>query len=632
MASEVGPQTVRAVHNFKGTNNDELCFKKGDIITLTQTVEGGWWEGTLNGVTGWFPSNYVKEHKTDAFKPAKGNSEIEPVVQVPPQDMEMYRAVVFKDILDTELVHVNEMTEFWQNYLFPLKQSECLAEKDWVTLTGNWEEVFDTQKLLLGSLENIKELGPKDQKIGGAFMQVAPHLKKIHLIYCAQHANAVAVIEKNKEILNKFIEDQNSNSTVLVLTTGLSSPFRRLEKYPALLQELQRHTEESHIDRGDSQRAVFVYRDISSCCQNKRRQKEMELEVMTGNIRGWEGEDIHLLGDILHMGVVTVIMEDQNKKDRHFVLFPQTLVMLSVSSRLSAFIYKGKLPLSGVNITKIEGSEFGPHAFEITGNMIQRFLVCCHSKEDLETWMLFLRQQLRVGQSATLPIIPARTNITSSPSLQEAHCRNSTGNSSHVSQLQITLTPNSSSPHQPPLPPHVMDARLGQNSSNFSKHLPKKAWAMWSLRPHPPIRTCPPPAKKDEVVLRRAVSKKKDKVPDEKAYEDDMRVLQVIEAYCNSAKTRYTVNSALLDCPQMIIAEEKIFVEDIRGTVPGPQEKSLVDTVYALRDQVKELKEETTNLAKGLTEERKARKKLEELMKKHLGGIQREILSGILED
>lgn len=27
-------------------------------------VEGGWWEGTLNGKTGWFPNNYTKEIKS----------------------------------------------------------------------------------------------------------------------------------------------------------------------------------------------------------------------------------------------------------------------------------------------------------------------------------------------------------------------------------------------------------------------------------------------------------------------------------------------------------------------------------------------------------------------------------------
>lgn len=55
--------TVQAEYSFQGENNDELRFKKGDVITVTQREDGGWWEGTLNEVTGWFPSNYVKEFK-----------------------------------------------------------------------------------------------------------------------------------------------------------------------------------------------------------------------------------------------------------------------------------------------------------------------------------------------------------------------------------------------------------------------------------------------------------------------------------------------------------------------------------------------------------------------------------------
>lgn len=56
---------VRAKFNFQQTNEDELSFSKGDVIHVTRVEEGGWWEGTLNGKTGWFPSNYVREIKSN---------------------------------------------------------------------------------------------------------------------------------------------------------------------------------------------------------------------------------------------------------------------------------------------------------------------------------------------------------------------------------------------------------------------------------------------------------------------------------------------------------------------------------------------------------------------------------------
>ena len=64
--------------------------------------------------------------------------------------------------------------------------------------------------------------------------------------------------------LNEFMESQGAASPgLLVLTTGLSKPFRRLEKYAGMLQELERHVEENHPDRGDTQRSVSVYKDIA---------------------------------------------------------------------------------------------------------------------------------------------------------------------------------------------------------------------------------------------------------------------------------------------------------------------------------------------------------------------------------
>lgn len=79
---------------------------------------------------------------------------------------------------------------------------------------------------------------------------------------------------------------------------------------------------------------------MQSVCSATRRQKELELQVLTGQVRNWQGQELCTLGDILHMGSVAV---GPDHRDRYFVLFPQTLLILSVSQRMSAFIYEVNL-------------------------------------------------------------------------------------------------------------------------------------------------------------------------------------------------------------------------------------------------------------------------------------------------
>ena len=106
---------VQAQYPFKGSNNDELCFEKGDIITLTQREEGGWWEGTLGNTTGWFPSNYVKEY----IGPAVIAETIRPV-----EEIHASRLYVFKDLLESEKAHVAELKGMVENFLNPLEKSQ----------------------------------------------------------------------------------------------------------------------------------------------------------------------------------------------------------------------------------------------------------------------------------------------------------------------------------------------------------------------------------------------------------------------------------------------------------------------------------------------------------------------------
>ena len=54
----------KAVAEFDGSGTNQLSLKAGDIVSVREKSEAGWWEGETvrNGQphAGWFPGNYVK--------------------------------------------------------------------------------------------------------------------------------------------------------------------------------------------------------------------------------------------------------------------------------------------------------------------------------------------------------------------------------------------------------------------------------------------------------------------------------------------------------------------------------------------------------------------------------------------
>ena len=57
------PQTVmyvRALYDYEADDRTSLSFHEGDVIQVITQLESGWWDGVINGVRGWFPSNYCQ--------------------------------------------------------------------------------------------------------------------------------------------------------------------------------------------------------------------------------------------------------------------------------------------------------------------------------------------------------------------------------------------------------------------------------------------------------------------------------------------------------------------------------------------------------------------------------------------
>uniref|UniRef100_A0A672PKM7 Rho guanine nucleotide exchange factor 6-like n=1 Tax=Sinocyclocheilus grahami TaxID=75366 RepID=A0A672PKM7_SINGR len=512
-----GQLVVKARFNFKQNNEDELSFSKGELIHVTRQEEGGWWEGTLNGKTGWFPSNYVREvkpcEKPISPKAVKG-------LDVPQLTKNYYNVV--KDILS-------------------FQQGLCLA------------------------LE-----------------------------------------ECSNEDLDKFMESQGASAPgILTLTTSLSKPFMRLDKYPILLQELERHVEEAHPDYSDILKATVAFKYLVIQCQDLRKRKNLELQILSEPVRGWEGDNMKSLGQVVYMSQVHIQSSlNEEKEERYFMLFPNVVVMLSASPRMSGFIYQGRLPLTGTTVTKLpEDAETGHYAFEITGGAIDRTMVFCSSAQEQLEWLEHLHAYTKEGS----PSVDGKPTTMAGTSSHHLHSfGTAVANRGPLEPPKITKPWSLSCLR--PAPPLKPSAALGykERMSYILKDSSK------SPRPRPkflPKRKTERKPSDDEFLIRKSTA----------ALEEDAQILKVIEAYCTGASLHQSTTAVRKECiPQVLLPEEeKIIVEEIKSNGQTIIEgKSLVDAVYALKDEVHELKKENKWMKQCLEEEQKSRKEIERIVRK----------------
>ncbi|XP_044043142.1 rho guanine nucleotide exchange factor 7b isoform X1 [Siniperca chuatsi] len=675
-----GHVLVKARFPFQQTNEDELSFSKGDIISVSRQEEGGWWEGSINGKSGWFPSNYVREMKGSdktSDKPKSG------ALKSPPKGFDTtivsktYYNVVLQNILEAESEYSRELQSLLGSYLRSLHPTDRLSSVDISHIQGNLEEISTFQQMLVQSLEEHTKLSESQQRIGGFFLSLMPQIKIINVAYCSNHPSAVSVLTQHSEELGEYMESKGAPTPgILTLTTSLSKPFTRLERYPTLLKELDRHMEDQHPDRADLNASIIAFKNFAAHCQEVRKKKDLELQILTEPIRNWEGDDIRTLGPVLHMSQATVHTQNcQESNERYLVLFPHTLLVLSASMRMSGFIYQGRMPLSGMLISRIEDGENLRNAFEISGGQCERMQVACNSQRDLQDWLDLLtkhthtpagRTHLHKPQSVchTLPSHPA------TPSRHSESRGGSIGHTYHTLPHPSSCgTVHNSSPTWGPLEPLSTP----------------KPWSLSCLRPAPPLRPSAALCQKESPKnMKNLLPKRKpERKPSEEdftvrkstaALEEDAQILKVIEAYCTSAKTRQTLNStwqgtdlmhnhvladtsltvagfpsnppcsdqsedsdydsiwtahsyrtasfsrsSRKDVHMLFPEEEKIIVEETRSNGQTVvEERSLVDTVYSLKDEVQELKQDNKRMKRTLEEEQRARKELERIVRRVL--------------
>ncbi|KAH7726178.1 Protein PIX-1 a [Aphelenchoides avenae] len=199
-------------------------------------------------------------------------------------------------------------------------------------------------------------------------------------------------------------------------------------------------------------------------------------------------------------------------------------------------------------------------------------------------------------------------------------------------QLEMIL-PEGLEEEKAPVPPH---ANIRPSSGGQTAAGPRgMLYSGWCLRPY-----AAPRGEYFGATSSAAIKMRKGLSAEE---QDDASLLKVIEGYCTSGgqganasfsgrgRGAGTMSSSAMSGvgqrraasypeelrPQLIVAEdEKIFVEEVDGEQVVVKERSLVDTVYALKDQLAALQKEVMSMAKTLDKEQKARRRLEEIVRR----------------
>ncbi|CAH8540148.1 unnamed protein product [Schistosoma turkestanicum] len=370
---------VCALYDYNRQHTDELSFKKGDLLTVSKQLEGGWWEGSLNGYVGWFPSNYVTYTTTTTTTTSPGDEKPSPTTDESLlTHLQNFQNEIIQHILEGELRQVSELSQLLSIFLIDLEPLLHLSFLNKLThLRDILIQTISIHQHLASALSEMKRShGPKC--MGRLFLDFASAINAVGCDYSKIYLHVITGLEQHVTEVTKHMRSFNINLQLHHCKQQLTLVFERLSRYPLLLKEMERYLEEPHIDRDDILRAMHVYGEISERCAILRKFKEYDINVLLSIINGWQGPPIQQLNDpILTLRVLLVniqlhksqlllslpdfIYTDDILKRKTqlslLVIFPTCVLLLARTNQSNVYDFTAKIPLNNLAVISSNESE-----------------------------------------------------------------------------------------------------------------------------------------------------------------------------------------------------------------------------------------------------------------------------------
>ncbi|KAF7989682.1 hypothetical protein HCN44_008356 [Aphidius gifuensis] len=327
---------VKVAYTFDAQMKEDLSVKEGEIVTIVKTINEGWVSvKNENGEIGLCPRGYLSDdthddpiddfvvlrndekiinsqakrisiqpHRPAPPTPAPGSIPLQKLTineksQLHDEDLNKLndnvnedeinlqkrfekRQNVISELVITEKEYVRDLKVTYETFnLYDPSKLETRGI-DVSILFGNILDVIHVAEDLLDSmLKAMKGKDESQQMIAPCFLNMSERLKTIYKKYCGNHEAALSLLKKyedNKEIMTLFdkgIETLRHQVACFDMSSILIKPVQRILKYPLMLYELVKCTEENHPDRENIEEAWKVMTAVASYINEYKRRTDI---------------------------------------------------------------------------------------------------------------------------------------------------------------------------------------------------------------------------------------------------------------------------------------------------------------------------------------------------------------------
>uniref|UniRef100_A0A8D1TLN9 Intersectin 2 n=1 Tax=Sus scrofa TaxID=9823 RepID=A0A8D1TLN9_PIG len=269
---------VIAMYDYIANNEDELNFSKGQLINVLNKDDPDWWQGEINGVTGLFPSNYVKM-TTDTDPSQQWCADLQTLDTMQPAERK--RQGYIHELIETEERYVDDLQLVVEVFQKRMAEPGFLTEGEMALIFVNWKELIMSNTKLLKALRVRKKTGGEKmpvQMIGDILAAELSHMQA-YIRFCSCQLNGAALLQQKtdehadfKEFLKKLASDPRCKG--MPLSSFLLKPMQRITRYPLLIRSILENTPENHVDHSSLKLALERAEELCSQVNEGVREKE----------------------------------------------------------------------------------------------------------------------------------------------------------------------------------------------------------------------------------------------------------------------------------------------------------------------------------------------------------------------